>query len=313
MKSKRDGNSDNILFIDASKEFKPGKNQNILEDEHIQKIVDAYVARVDVPKFAHVATMDEIRENGYNLNIPRYVDTSEEEEQVDIAAVRADIAARKAEGARLEAVVEGYLKELLRQVFAREIRFKDENGQDYPEWENRVMEKMFDKSVDQNHPAATVLTIIQGEGTFPRDSVGRRIQYDDSGLPTYKMVHTNDFIMHLRSFEGGLEMATCDGIVSPAYTILRSTIPIVPALYKLYFRSFPFIDGKLKRITEGIRDGRSINMNDFWKLEIPYPSLPEQQRIADFFTALDAQIENERALLEDWRQLKKGLLQQMFV
>lgn len=74
--------------------------------------MDAYVARVDVPKFAHVATMDEIKENGYNLNIPRYVDTSEEEEQVDIAAVRADIAARKAEGARLEAVVEGFLKEL---------------------------------------------------------------------------------------------------------------------------------------------------------------------------------------------------------
>ena len=112
LKTKRNGNSDNILFIDASKEFKPGKNQNILEDEHIQKIVDTYVARVDVPKFAHVATMDEIRENGYNLNIPRYVDTSEEEEQVDIAAVRADIAERKAEGARLEAVVEGFLKEL---------------------------------------------------------------------------------------------------------------------------------------------------------------------------------------------------------
>ena len=211
------------------------------------------------------------------------------------------------------AALETQKKELLRQVFAREIRFKDESGQDYPEWENRIMEKMFDNIVDKNHPDATVLTIIQGEGTFPRDSVGRRIQYDDSGLPTYKMVHTNDFIMHLRSFEGGLEMATCDGIVSPAYTILRSTIPFVPALYKLYFRSFPFIDGKLKRITEGIRDGRSINMNDFWKLEIPYPSLPEQQRIADFFTALDAQIENERALLEDWRQLKKGLLQQMFV
>jgi len=112
LKTKRNGNSDNILFIDASKEFTPGKSQNILEDEHIQKIVDAYVARVDVPKFAHVATMDEIRENGYNLNIPRYVDTSEEEDQVDIAVVRADIAARKAEGARLEAVVEGFLKEL---------------------------------------------------------------------------------------------------------------------------------------------------------------------------------------------------------
>lgn len=92
LKSKRNGNSGNIMFIDASKEFKAGKNQNELTDEHIQKIVDVYVNRVDVEKYAHVATMDEIIANGYNLNIPRYVDTSEEEEQIDIAQVRSELA-----------------------------------------------------------------------------------------------------------------------------------------------------------------------------------------------------------------------------
>ena len=91
LKSKRNGNSDNILFIDASKEFKSGKNQNTLEDEHIDKIVKAYTDRVDIPKFAHVATMAEIEENGWNLNIPRYVDTFEEEEPVDLVAVKAEI------------------------------------------------------------------------------------------------------------------------------------------------------------------------------------------------------------------------------
>ena len=91
LKSKRNGNSGNILFIDASKEFKTGKNQNILEQEHIDKIVDAYAKRVDVDKFAHVADMKEIEENGYNLNIPRYVDTFEEEEPVDLDAVKSKI------------------------------------------------------------------------------------------------------------------------------------------------------------------------------------------------------------------------------
>ena len=91
LKSKRNGNSGNILFIDASKEFKAGKNQNVLEQEHIDKIVDAYAKRVDVDKFAHVADMSEIIENGYNLNIPRYVDTFEEEEPVDLGAVKAKI------------------------------------------------------------------------------------------------------------------------------------------------------------------------------------------------------------------------------
>ena len=91
LKSKRNGNSGNILFIDASKEFKAGKKQNILKQENIDKIVDVYAKRIDVDKFAHVADMSEIIENGYNLNIPRYVDTFEEEEPVDLDAVKAQI------------------------------------------------------------------------------------------------------------------------------------------------------------------------------------------------------------------------------
>lgn len=112
LKSKRNGNSDNILFIDASKEFKSGKNQNTLEDEHIDKIVKAYTDRVDIPKFAHVATMAEIEENGWNLNIPRYVDTFEEEEPVDLVAVKAEI--KEIETKKQAAIdkAEGFLKEL---------------------------------------------------------------------------------------------------------------------------------------------------------------------------------------------------------
>ena len=91
LKSKRNGNSGNILFIDASKEFIKGKNQNELSDEHIEKIVEAYKNRVDIEKFAHVATMEEIEANDYNLNIPRYVDTSDEEPEVDLAEVSAKL------------------------------------------------------------------------------------------------------------------------------------------------------------------------------------------------------------------------------
>lgn len=90
-RKKRNGNSGNILFIDASKEFVPGKNQNELSDEHIQKIVDTYINRTDVERYAHVATMEEIAKNGWNLNIPRYVDTSEAEEEINISAVKAEL------------------------------------------------------------------------------------------------------------------------------------------------------------------------------------------------------------------------------
>ncbi len=73
-----------VLFIDASNEFEKGKNQNNLSDEHIAKIIDTYRNRVDVEKYAHVASLEEIKENDYNLNIPRYVDTFEEEEELDL-------------------------------------------------------------------------------------------------------------------------------------------------------------------------------------------------------------------------------------
>lgn len=112
LKSKRNGNAGNILFIDVSKEFKAGKNQNVLEQKHIDKIVETYEKRVDVDKFAHVAKMSEIAENGYNLNIPRYIDTFEEEEPVDLKAVRAEIKRLDTETRIAVNKVENMLKQL---------------------------------------------------------------------------------------------------------------------------------------------------------------------------------------------------------
>lgn len=96
-KKNRNGNNNNILFIDASKEFKAGKNQNELTDEHIQKIYKTYRDRANVERYAHVATMEEIVENGYNLNIPRYVDTAEPEEIIDLKAVSEEMNSIQAE------------------------------------------------------------------------------------------------------------------------------------------------------------------------------------------------------------------------
>jgi type I restriction enzyme M protein len=80
-----------VLFVDASREFIPGKNQNALSDGHIEKIVASYQARESVGKYAYVASFDEIAENDFNLNIPRYVDTFEEETEIDVAAVQKEI------------------------------------------------------------------------------------------------------------------------------------------------------------------------------------------------------------------------------
>ena len=110
LKSKRNGNSDNIFFIDASKEFVKGKNQNELSDKHIQKIVNTYIAREDVEKYAHKATMAEIEQNDFNLNIPRYVDTAEKEEEIDIRKVMNEIAQIQKEKAEAQKQIEETLK-----------------------------------------------------------------------------------------------------------------------------------------------------------------------------------------------------------
>ena len=103
-----------VLFIDASGEgnYEKGKNQNILRDEDIDKIVSTFKSYEAVEKYAYKASRDEIRENEYNLNIPRYVDTFEEEELIDIDEVRANIASIDAELKEVQAQMEAYLKEL---------------------------------------------------------------------------------------------------------------------------------------------------------------------------------------------------------
>ena len=111
---KKNRTRDDVLFIDASGEgnFEKGKNQNILREEDIQRIVTAYRAREDVDKYCHVATHREIADNDYNLNIPRYVDTFEEEEQIDIAEVQRNIATIEAELAQVQAQMKKYMEEL---------------------------------------------------------------------------------------------------------------------------------------------------------------------------------------------------------
>ena len=104
--------NDNILFIDASKDFEKIKTQNKLRPEHIQKIVETYRERKEIEKYSHCATMQEIIDNDYNLNIPRYVDTFEEEEPIDIHAVMSEIKALEAKRADLDKQIEVYLKEL---------------------------------------------------------------------------------------------------------------------------------------------------------------------------------------------------------
>jgi type I restriction enzyme M protein len=105
-------NPDDILFIDASKGFEKVKNQNMLREEHIDKIVQTYRDRTAIEKYSYNATLQEVKNNDYNLNIPRYVDTFEEEEEIDIQVVMLEIKQLEAQRAELDKEIDVYLKEL---------------------------------------------------------------------------------------------------------------------------------------------------------------------------------------------------------
>ena len=169
------------------------------------------------------------------------------------------------------------------------------NGEKFPEirfkgfteaWEQRKLGEVFKEYSEKNHTELPALTIIQGGGTVKREESDRNLMYDESNLSNYKMVRKDDFIVHLRSFEGGLEKSLLDGIISPAYHTFHSDVAD-SRFYYPYFRSHEFIKHKLVPHVYGIRDGRSIDIAGMKTIEIPYTSIEEQRKIGDYLESLD--------------------------
>ena len=205
-------------------------------------------------------------------------------------------------------------KAMLEKMFLKngssvpEIRFKGFTDA----WEQRKLGEVFEEYSEKNHEELPPLTIIQGGGTIRRDESERSLQYDKSSLSNYKMVNKDDFIVHLRSFEGGLEKANSQGIISPAYHTFHGE-NVDSRFYYAYFRSKNFINKDLKPHVYGIRDGRSIDIEGMKTIKIPYTAYAEQKSIGDFLTALDNLITLHQRELEKLQNIKKSMLEKMFV
>ena len=178
-------------------------------------------------------------------------------------------------------------------------------------WEQRKLGDVFEEYSEKNHPDLPPLTIIQGGGTIRRDESERALQYDKASLFNYKMVNVDDFIVHLRSFEGGLEKANSKGIISPAYHTFHGE-NIDSRFYYAYFHSKEFINKDLKPHVYGIRDGRSIDIEGMKTIRIPYTSYKEQRTIGDFLEHLDHLITLHQRKLEKLQLVKKSMLEKMF-
>ena len=213
---------------------------------------------------------------------------------------------------RLE-LLEEYKKGVLQRIFNGEIRLKDKNGKPFKKWAVVRAKDLFSSHSNKNHNGdLPILAATQENGMVHRDSIGIEIQSSEASVKSYKLVEPGDFVISLRSFQGGIEYSEYKGICSPAYTILKPKVEIDNHFFRFYFKKEDFIT-RLSQTVVGIRDGKQISYEAFGGMKLQLPSLEEQRKISRFLISIDAKIQMAIKQLELTGQFKKGLLQNIFV
>ncbi|MHA3838578.1 restriction endonuclease subunit S [Mycoplasma sp. VS1572C] len=179
-------------------------------------------------------------------------------------------------------------------------------------WEKREFGSLFTEYIEKGDFSLKPLSIKQGVGTVVRSQSDFNIKWDLNTLLNSKIVHKDDFILHLRSFEGGLEKANSDGLISPAYRTFRG-LNINSEFYYICLRSFEFINNQLSSHVYGIRDGKTIDIEGLKSIKLPYTNIEEQKCIADFLVVFSYIITFYKRKSEKLENLKKSLLEKMFV
>ncbi|HFI0393393.1 TPA: restriction endonuclease subunit S [Streptococcus suis] len=178
-------------------------------------------------------------------------------------------------------------------------------------WKQRKAMDIFKPVSDKGYTDLPILSASQEYGMVRRDEIGIDIKFDKEAIVNYKRVLPGQFVIHLRSFQGGFAWSEIEGVTSPAYTILDFR-EIHSSKFWQYVLTSPNFIKKLETVTYGIRDGRSISYSDFSTLGFVLPTLPEQEAIGSFFSDLDQLITLHQRKLDDVKELKKALLQKMF-
>lgn len=195
-------------------------------------------------------------------------------------------------------------KGLMQQLLTGKKRLPGFTG----EWK-KVKAGLIFKSVSiRSNKQEILLSATQEHGVIPRDMLESRVTMPTGDLSSFKLVDVGDFVISLRSFEGGIEYSQYRGVVSPAYTVLKKALDVDSAFYKAYFKSNDFIQ-RLSVAVIGIRDGKQISYSDFAYIKIPFPALQEQTAIANILSSSDEEIRLAQDKLAAMKEQKKGFMQ----
>ena len=178
------------------------------------------------------------------------------------------------------------------------------------EWKRIKAGDIFMSSSVRGKRSEVLLSATQEHGVIPRDQLEGRVTMPTGNLESFKLVEVGDFVISLRSFQGGIEYSEHRGIVSPAYTVLKPVKEIDKSFYRFYFKSTDFI-GHLAIAVIGIRDGKQISYEDFCFVKIPYPRIEEQKAISAILIQAEKEIELANEKLICLQSQKRGLMQQL--
>ncbi len=195
-------------------------------------------------------------------------------------------------------------KWLMQQLLTGKKRLKGVSG----EWKKVKAEEIFKNVSIKGNENEELLSATQNRGIIPRSMLEGRVTMPSGELNSFKLVDKGNFVISLRSFQGGLEYSYFRGLVSPAYTVLKPKKSIYDEFYKYYFKSYDFI-GHLAIAVIGIRDGKQISYDDFCSVKIPYPTIEEQTAIANVLQTASNEVQLLQKQLDKLREQKKGLMQ----
>lgn len=182
-----------------------------------------------------------------------------------------------------------------------------------PEWEKKTGDKIFSQISNKDHDSTLpILAITQEHGAIPRDEINYHVSVSNKSIKNYKVVEAGDFIISLRSFQGGIEYSNYQGLCSPAYVVLRNESKIFNCYFKYLFKTERFIRYMTRNI-EGLRDGKMISYKQFSELMLPFPTKDkEQQKIVECLSSADNLIMAQSNKIKVLQKHKRGLIQQLF-
>lgn len=267
----------------------------------------------------HQKKMDYLAPEGAQKNInieflnPYKVPTTTLKEQQKIASFLSAVDDKIQQLSRRKVLVGQYKKGVMQQLFSGKLRFKDENGQDYPDWEETRIGKIFEHRNETGYNEMELLSVSINNGVYSQ-SQSNKIDNSNSDKSKYKRVLIGDIAYNsMRMWQGASSVSTLDGIVSPAYTILQRNENNCSEYFGYLFKMRYMIQTFQKHSQGLTSDTWNLKYPMISKIKVKRPCLKEQQKIANFLSGIDGKIEQVNWELVKTQEFKKGLLQQLFV